>query len=355
MTHALVIVCGSALGVMFFGFTVSGSVHATATAKAKTFVGSDVAAIVPPNPPPLRGVGIPATQVVIADAFFSGTSRGVTLLGIDPETFADAAFWDEAFADQDLDALVAAVDASDSGDVPVVASGLAGVGVVELEGVDVRLEIVGRAESFPGTRARQPLLAMTKDSLTRVVRAGGSYITTHQVWAKGTPEAVTTALRGAEVTFYQLLTTDEVLDTPILQSLLWSLGLLGAVGALASGAALVGLSLYLQARHTAAQVATALTRRMAFPRAQELLSSVAEIGGAGAASFLVGAGTGIVTAALVNEQLDIQPALSPDPVLVLPAAIVAVAGVAVVAVAIGTAWRLQRRMDRTSVGEVMRV
>lgn len=355
MTHALVIVCGSSLGVMFFGLAVAGSVHTTATAKAKTYVGSDVAAVVSQNPPPLPALPVPATRVAVVEpAYLEGTTQGVTLLGVNTETFERAVFWDESFAADDLADLVARLEEPAEG-IPVIAAGFPAGAGVELTGVDVSLEVVGRAASFPGTRARQPLLAMTRDGLTEVIRSGGGFTPAEQIWARGQPRAVEAALRENGVPFHTILTAQEVLGTPIIQSLLWSLGLLGAVGALSSGAAVVGLSLYLQARHTAAQVAAAMTRRMGMPRRQERLSWAVEIGGAGAASLLVGLGTGLATAALVNDRLDIQPDLSPDPVFVVPFLAIAAVSVTVGLVTAFTARRLQVRMDKTSVAEIMRV
>ena len=163
-----------------------------------------------------------------------------------------------------------------------------------------------------------------------------------------------TLLEAGQAAF-EPLTVDEVLDSPTIQSLVWSLGLLGAVGALASVTAVAGLSLYLQARHTAAQVAAAMTRRMGLPRRTELLSWLTEIGGAGVASFAVGAATGLITASLVHERLDTEPDIEPSPIFVVPFTIAVIAGIAVVLVTAGTARRLQKRMDRTPVGEIMRV
>jgi hypothetical protein len=175
------------------------------------------------------------------------------------------------------------------------------------------------------------------------------------IWAKGEPGTIEDGLLRAGLVAFEPLTADEVLDSATIQSLVWSLGLLGGVGALASVTAVAGLSLYLQARHTAQQVAAAMTRRMGLPRRAELVSWVAEIGGAGIASFAVGAATGLVTASLVHERLDTQPNLEPSPIFVVPVTVAVVAAVSVGLVTAVTARRLQKRMDRTPVGEVMRV
>ena len=336
---------------------VAGSVQRTATAKAKTFVGSDFSFGVAPNPPALPDdLPFPATHVTKIQTYFEGSSRPVTLLGIEPETFSDAAFWDEEFASESPEELVGRLRDADEGPITVLAAGFAGATPPPLlVGTPVPLEVVGTTEAFPGMIQGQPLLAMTRDSARRVLATGGSGIRSDLIWAKGDPDEVQETLLQAGQAAFEPRTVDEVLDSPTIQSIVWSLGLLGGAGALASVTAVAGLSLYLQARHTATQVAAAMTRRMGLPRRAELLSWVAEIGGAGVASFAVGAATGLVTASLVHERLDVQPSLEPGPIFVVPGTVAVIAGVAVALVTAGTARRLQKRMDRTPVGEIMRV
>jgi putative ABC transport system permease protein len=354
MTHALVIVCGTALGLTFFGLTVASSVRHTATAKAKTFVGSDLAVGIGPNPAPLPDLAFPATQVTSIDTYLEGTARPVTLLGVEPESFAAAAFWDDEFATERLDDLLALLR-DGGGTIPAIAVGYDTGASVAISGSETAIEVVEEAKAFPGMTPGQPLLAMTVDSARRVLATGGFGVRSDQIWAKGDPDEVWQGLVEGGLGAFEPLTVDEVLDTPTIQSIVWSLGLLGGVGALASATAVAGLSLYLQARHTAAQVAAAMTRRMGMRRRAELLSWTAEIGGAGLASFAVGAATGIVTALVVHERLDVLPRLEPEPIFVLPPALVAIAAVAVGAVTAVTARRLQRRMDHAAVGEIMRV
>jgi putative ABC transport system permease protein len=172
MTHALVIVCGSALGVMFFGLTVAGSVHATATAKAKTFVGSDLAVGVAPSAPALPDLPFPATHVTKIETYLEGSTQGVTVLGVEPDTFEEAAFWDDEFASEPLSDLLAGLGDDESGPIPVVAAGFDGAATPVLAGSEVPLEVTGRANAFPGMTPRQPLVAMTVDSARRALASG---------------------------------------------------------------------------------------------------------------------------------------------------------------------------------------
>lgn len=356
MTHTLVIVCGTALGVMFFGVCVAGSVERTATAKAKTFIGSDFAVGVPSSAPELPSdLPFPATQVTKIQTYLDGSSRPVTILGVEPATFEAAAFWDDEFADESLDDLLGRLRDSGDGPIPVVAAGFDDTSTPVIVGTDTLLEVVGRARAFPGMIQGQPLVAMTRDSARSILATGGGGVRSDLVWAKGDPEDMQETLLAAGQAAHEPVTIDEVLDSPTIQSLVWSLGLLGGVGALASVTAVAGLSLYLQARHTAAQVAAAMARRMGLPRRSELVSWIVEIGGAAVASFAVGAATGLVTASLVHERLDIHPDLEPSPIFVVPVTVAILAGVTVTVVTAWTARRLQKRMDRTPVGEIMRV
>jgi hypothetical protein len=354
MTHTLVVLCGSALGVMLFGLTVAGSVRTTATAKAKTFVGSDVSMFVPPNPPPLPELGFPATHVSEVSTFLEGSGLALTVLGIDPETFEGAAFWHGELSDRPLDELVSEMAEDGAGAVPVVAVGF-GDTQPTIAGSDVPLDVVGTARAFPGMTVGQPAVVMTSDALQRILAGGSGGSRADQVWAKGPSDEVAAALLEAGIVGSDPITVDQVLDTPTLQSLVWSLGLLAGVGALASATAVAGLSLYLQARHAAAQVAAAMTRRMGIRRRDELLSWVAEVGGAGTAAFAVGAAAGLGTAALVHDRLDPQPHLLPDPIFVVPFVVLAGTAAGVLGVTAYVSRRLQKRMDAAPVGEIMRV
>lgn len=355
MTHTLVVLCGSALGVMFFGLAVAGSVRTTATAKAKTFVGSDVSMLVAPNPPPLPGLPFPATQVIEVSTFVANSGRAATVLGIDPETFEETAFWHDELAGEPLASIIRKLQRREGDAVPVVQVGFGPGETPAVSGVDARLDVIASAEAFPGMTAGQPAIVMTAASLEELLAAGSGGSRADQVWAKGPAEEVADALVAEGLVGADPLTVDEVLDTPTLQSLVWSLGLLAGVGALASATAVAGLSLYLQSRHTAAQVAAAMTRRMGIRRRDELVSWIAEVGGAGVAAFVVGAVTGLGTGSIVHDRLDVQPHLRPDPIFVLPVAVVGLVGLAVLVVAGTVSRRLQRRMDATPVGEIMRV
>jgi disulfide bond formation protein DsbB len=289
------------------------------------------------------------------ETYLEGTSQAVIVLGVDPATFEEAAFWDDEFASEPLGELLSRLGDPGEGPVPAIAAGFDDGAAPVIAGSTLRFDVVARADAFPGMVQGQPLLAMTDESARRILTTGGSARRTNQIWAKGDPGVIQEELLAAGQDAADPLTIDEVLDSPTIQSLVWSLGLLGGVGALAAATAVAGLSLYLQARHTAQQVAAAMTRRMGLGRRQELASWIAEIGGAGVASFVVGAATGLLTASLAHERLDTHPDLEPSPIFVLPTAIAIVAAVAVGAVTALTALRLQRRMDRTPVGEIMRV
>jgi putative ABC transport system permease protein len=111
--RAALIVTGAALaiGIVSFAGTLSTSLRATAYAKQVLGVGAPQAVrltepVELPDLPSLQGISTVVTRTNETGVVRRGhTSADV--LGVDPDTFADGAFWDETFADRPLDELLA--------------------------------------------------------------------------------------------------------------------------------------------------------------------------------------------------------------------------------------------------------
>jgi hypothetical protein len=144
------------------------------------------------------------------------------------------------------------------------------------------------------------------------------------------------------------------LSAPALQSTLWTLGLLGALGAASGLAAVAGLLLYLQARHRSALIAAAMTRRMRLNRAAELRAWMLEVGASMGTAYLLAGAIGLGVAGLMHERLDLRPSLPPQPIMVVPLSMLLAAGVIGAVLVLLTAVRLQRDVDAADVAEVLR-
>lgn len=355
MTQVLVTAGACALGVMLYGITVGSSVKASTQAKAKLFVGSDFAAETSSAEQP-QGLPFPSTLVSAADGISAGEGfQQVTLVGIDPATFDGAAYWDSTFADVPLEQLLEEISA-DGDPFPAASVGEPLSGPLNGGGTQVPVQVVETLGAFPGVAGDENAVVVTIDNFHKILRVIGSSISPpdQELWASGDPEVILRALLEDDVTLLRTIDTGVVLDTPGLQSLLWTLGVLGALGAAAGLIAMLGLFLYLQARHRDTVIASAITRRMGFSRGAEFTTSLVEIIGAALIALGVAAAAGLPVAAVMHVRLDLRPGLPPDPLLVIPMMTIVVTVVATFGASALSAWRVQRSIDRADIAQVMR-
>src|SRR5205085_5446891 len=81
------------------------------------------------------------------------------VLAVDPATFARTAYWQDSFADESLDDLVAALSGPEvDGRLPVVAAGLPdGDPDLRLGALEVPAQVVATARVLPGRRTADPV------------------------------------------------------------------------------------------------------------------------------------------------------------------------------------------------------
>ena len=353
-----------ALGMLAYAGILVSSVQATGWTKARLSLGSDVAVTLPADAPALPELGVPATRVFRAEGRAETVPGhlGVDLLGIDPETFAGAAFWDEGLADEDLETMLRGLgEGSVGGRLPAITvGGTVGTDAqLQLGGARFPLRLVGRASSFPGLASGAPALVVDSETLEEAfaeagVPMGGSGIT-EEAWLLGEAGQVQRSLAEAELRTERVALAERVWATPAFLALTWTFGFLEALGILAGLIVIVGLLLYLQARERAREVSYALAARMGLGRKQHRRSVVMEVGamlGAGLAVALAGA---FFAAWLVHEKLDPLPGLPSDPVLRFPWPMLGGVVVALLVVAVGAGWAAQRRAERADIAEAMRL
>jgi putative ABC transport system permease protein len=360
----LVTIAALAVGVFVYAGTLVASGRATVAAKALTFIGSDVSVPLPPNPDLPRDLGVSATVVTkVGSAHVLPDLQGVDVLGVDPATFAQGAFWDESFAARDLDALLSDLAGGLRADrVPtvVVGDGVADGSVLEAAGASATIRVVGRARAWPGMLARRPLLVVDRRALAPRAPAGtvGSYLGAtgaHELWARGAPEDVLAAIADEGLPLQGALTLSGVSDAASLLPLEWTFAFLQSLGAAAGVVALVGMVLYLQARQAARVVANALVRRMGFGRFAHGRAIAAELAGMLLLACALGASLAATAADLVYRRLDPLPDVPPEPLLRLPLLLIAAVGAVAVASCSMGAWRVLRSAERANIAEVMRV
>jgi putative ABC transport system permease protein len=356
---ALLLVAASALsiGVLVYAATLTLSVRTTLDAKARTFVGSDVAvegftrdAALPPD---LDATVVDRYEEVLVDG------SPVTMLAIDPATFERAAFWDGALADAPLDRIVRDLAPGPAGaPVPAVVVGatlpdrFAFDLFLGTRGRNVRMQasVSERVRAFPGMRAN-PLVVVDRQALDGLEPAKETLL-----WARGEREQVLAALDRADVRVVGVVTdARDVLDVSSFLATSWTFGFLQALGVLTGLITAGGLLLYLETRQRSRRAAYALSRRMGLSRAAHLGSLLAEVGGTLLGGFAIGVGLSSVAARLVYLRLDALPSVPPVPLLRTPVLALTGTAAAVLAVTWLAAWMAQRSADRTNLAEVLRL
>jgi putative ABC transport system permease protein len=359
----LVTAASVAVGMVSYAGVLAASVDATSSTKALVSVGSattvalDAPVTFPANvTPPLTAV----TRIQ-GKAVLSPGDRSVDILGVDPATFARAAYWDPTFSSESLDQLMNRLTPTPAGRLLVIVVGvkLPARSSLSLEQSGMPLTGVGSASAFPGMVPGRPLIVVAGAQLARVAAlhaidlAGAPAL--YEAWSPGAPRAVLAALRANHAYAGPPQTAVQLMRSPAFLALSWTLGFLQALGGLAGLMALVGLLLYLQARQRSREVAYALSRRMGLTRSAHRRSVALELVAMLGAAFVVGSTLSVAAALLVYGRLDLLPELPPAPLLRLPPVLFGSVLVVLAVAAWAGAMAVQWQAERTSVAEVMRL
>ena len=340
--------------MMLYGITMSASVEESVTAKAAVFVGSDFSTLVGDS----FAIELPFEHTVVHTLPRVTLEPGplhARMLGIDTSTFPDVALWKEGFASEPLAELMRRLEGGSPDEPNVIVSGtsLADGTAISVSGDDIPINVVATTESFPGMANEGPTIIMSDKSYNASV-ARMSIYSQPNLWVEGDPEKIEAALTAAGANTSPPRTVEQVLQTPEIQSALGILGVLAALGAAAGIIVVIGLLLYLQARHRSTVVSSALTRRMGLGRRAEFRAWF--LGDRGRHARLVRGRGDRCDPHRDDHEPAPRPApdLAPGPSLIVPSTIVVFLGVAVVLIAVVSAWRIQRGIDRTDIAEEMR-
>ncbi|MBA3524857.1 MAG: hypothetical protein H0T85_09970, partial [Geodermatophilaceae bacterium] len=340
------------IGVLVYASALTGTSQSTLQAKAGVVVGSDVAVISVDRPEPspvLDAVG----TVVARYPYGHVDGEDVTLLAIDPATFARYAFWDDRFADVPLEDLIARLGAEDgSPGVNAVAVGVPeDHPTITLGTGEFSFDVIGRADVLPGRRLPDPMLIVDAGSLGEVDRSAGRQT---EVWTTSSEQVVRDAL-PADIRVLRVQSTDTVFRVANFLSVSWTFGYLQALAAFVGAVAVGGLLLYLETRQRSRVASYALARRMGLSARTHFLSLVVELGALLAAAFVIGATLAWTAVRTVYGQLEIDDARPPPPLLTVPVVTVLAAAAATALVALLTAAYAQRAAGRADMAEVLRL
>ncbi|HEX5937212.1 MAG TPA: ABC transporter permease [Actinomycetota bacterium] len=349
------------LGVFVNGQTMVGSLRATVDAKAGVFVGADVQVSIDYAAPEQERFPLPITRATrlkyAGELLPSGTPFDI--LGVDAATIADAAYWDDSFADRSLEDLAAGL-ASDSGPLPaVLVQGGGEPTAIRTAQAEIPIEVVGRADAFPGVSSDDPVVVVDAHSLEERVDVQGNPFHSPnartEYWIAGDPQEALAAVADLEAYPLGTLTLEEVKDVPFIKAAIETFSMLNVLG-LGAALLVVGvLVVYLQARQRARAVSNILSLRMGMRVAQARLALALELGAILISSFVIGASLGLVAGRLVAPLLDPLQTIPPAPLFDAPLGVLVWTAIGLVVVAAVGAWLVQRRASAVDLGEVLRV
>ncbi|MBA2555537.1 MAG: hypothetical protein H0V10_17985, partial [Geodermatophilaceae bacterium] len=339
------------IAVLAYSAALTGTSETTLEAKARVVVGSDLAAITTARPP--RTAATDAVGTIVA-RYPRGTADGqdVTVLAVDPATFARWAFWDDSFADLPLQQLLDQLGVTLDGKVAAIATGLpTGQVSVRLGERDVAMYVAQTADTLPGRRLPDPMLIVDASSLGDVDRSAGRFT---EIWSTRGEIDVRAAL-PADTRIIRIQDRDTVFSVANFLSVSWTFSYLQALAALIGAVALGGLLLYLQTRQRTRVAAYALARRMGLTARSHRRSLLAELGSLLGLSVVLGTALGWLAVLTVYRQVELDPTRPPPPLLTLPTATILAAAAATVAVAVLAALYAQRTADRADMAHVLRL
>jgi putative ABC transport system permease protein len=298
-------------------------------------------------------------RVPFVAAGSSGTTT-VTLIGVEPDSFARAAFWDPSFSSRSLVSLLHDLGSVTAEPLPTIVVGgeLAPEDQrLRLAGYELPLQVVGTASAFPGQGeglavvVSAPALRTVLDQHdARIALAGAGY----EALARGRTGTARAFLISSGADPNSIVVAADRFQTPVFRALAWSFVFMELIGVVTGVVALIGLLLYLQARQRSRELSYALGRRMGLTSRGHRVAVAIEIAALLVAAYVPGSLLALAAATLIYRRLDPLPSLTPAPVLRVPFALLGWMVVAIAACSGIGSWLVQRRAERADVGAVMR-
>ena len=310
-----------AVGAFTYAGAIARSQEYTVSAKAQTLVGSTTAVTVAHLvrlPPSLASS---STEVLDETSATVGASP-VIVLGVDPTTFEDGAFWDSSYSGQSLGQLLQTLAATPVSRhvIPVIAGGPRRR--YPAKGIASPLQHAGRFPpgpcrrnglDVPGQNGSDPIYITTRS------RTGASRpCRLRRDLVEGVAGRRDGGAEEAGIGFTSVQAASTELGEIQFAPLLWTFEALQALGVLIGILAFAGLFLFLTARSRARALSYALGLKMGVRRRTHLASLVIEIGLLFGAALVIGMATAWLATTLVNNVLNPFPDIPPGSLTVVP-------------------------------------
>lgn len=352
------------LAVSSAALATVASLRATVEAKARIFVGSEVQVQVASDATPAPGFPYPVSRVTRfrQAGSLDDDEASYDLLVIEPDRFASAAYWNDAFSADPLPVLLERLSAPVDDGVPVVVANGGGAtpDTAWIGQVDVPVTVVGTAVTFPGTSSdSRPLVVMDAAALAAAFRGLPDPLATPraitEIWVDGPAAEVQQRIDELGVLPQLVLSAEEVEDIPFIAAAVQTFLVLQVLALSAVALVVVVAVVYLHAKQRSRVVATTLSDRMGMPRHTMRVASIAELGAMLLVSFLVGTIVGVLSASIVVPSIDPLPTIPPAPLIVTPVVAVVVTAVCLVVASVVGGAIADRGARHRSTAEVMRV
>jgi putative ABC transport system permease protein len=357
---ALALIAGAAVPVAILVYSANLARSATISieAKGKTSIGSDVSTLIyriEELPQALEGNS--TIVVKLERARLDGMT--VDVLGVDPATFADGGFWLSTYADRPLDRVLGDLGGTPGDDIldAVVANATVPRGVVDNDGRDFEVDVVGSISAFPGSVRDRPLLIVDRTRLQELLAPEEDRIrgADYMIWTSELEESeVDRILADSEIGFAFTTAADTTLDQLKFAVIVWTFEFLRLYAALAGLIVIASVLIYTDTRQRARNLSYALARRMGLTRRDHARAGVLEVGSLTLAGALAGVAVGRWASRDLYLALDPLPETPPAPQWVGTADLTLIILVLVVVLAAVSAWMAQRTADNADVSELLR-
>lgn len=365
LATTLVVASTMSVGMLIYAATLSSSIEGTANQEASLIVGSESSVGFSGDVPDLGAASFPVTAVarISGASFTSGDgAEQMDVVAVDPESFAEAAFWEDEFSGTSLEQLMVGLGSAGSDRIPVVIAGPAAAPVdplLRIASYDIPVRVSGAADPFPGMVGQRPAVIVASDALSAFLEANDTSLPRladrFELWAKAPEEALVSYARGEGIGVVRSQNATEIRSTPEFLALTWMLTFMQALGILGGIVVLIAALLYLQTRQRQGEAAYALARRMGLSRAAHERSVALEMAGMLLAAFVLGSGLAAITSLLVYGRFVIVGDLGTAPLFRLPLPVLGLTAASLLAFSWAGGRLVQRRADRADVAQVMRL
>lgn len=346
----LAIAAAMPVSLAVYGAAITNSVQTTLTAKTKLFAGSDVVLTLQ-KPAPIPAVF--AGHATIVDRLNGVQVNGLStdLLGIDPATFAQGAYWNSQITGESLaDIIEPLAEAGNFASPTAIVAGSTHTGPTEIDtdsGAPVQVDVQSIA-TLPAQHSSFHTALVNRDLIAKAPAA------LYQLWIRGDVTTILNAVPATGLRTRYVQTADDATVNSVYEPLTFTFEYLTALSLLCGVIAVVGLLLYLESRTPGHSRAFVMLRRMGMRTGSHWRAVLWELGTPLTVGLVSGLSASSIAAYGLRHNFDVDPSLPPGGLLTLPVTAMVGIAVAVVVVTFAASGYAQLRVVRTNPSEILR-